>query len=181
MAPARDKRPPSRRGLGTGSLRQKPGSQGRWSQVLPRKSCDPAVWSIFNIGLAVFAAKMRRPRYAELTAAKHRRREAQGRPEPGPGASGGSFWVCAALEKHPAIAYSWRMSHRDLIENALALPAAERLEIIAALWDSIGEEHTPLTPAQAAEIDRRLASFEADKADVMTWEEFKAELEERAQ
>jgi putative addiction module component (TIGR02574 family) len=38
----------------------------------------------------------------------------------------------------------------------------------------------PLTPAQTAELDRRLASFEADKADVMTWEEFKAEPEERA-
>jgi len=72
------------------------------------------------------------------------------------------------------------MSHADLIKDALALPATERLEIIAALWDSIDEGHTPLTPAQAAEIDRRLASFEEDKADVMTWEEFKAELEERA-
>ncbi|MGO8953292.1 MAG: addiction module protein [Rhodomicrobium sp.] len=72
------------------------------------------------------------------------------------------------------------MSHRDLIEDALALPAAERLAIIAALWDSIDEGHAPLTPAQAAEIDRRLASFEADRADVMTWEEFRAGLEERA-
>ncbi len=72
------------------------------------------------------------------------------------------------------------MSRPGLIENALALPAEERLEIIAALWDSIDGAHTPLTPAQAAELDRRLASFEADKADVMTWEEFEAELEERA-
>ncbi len=72
------------------------------------------------------------------------------------------------------------MSHRDIIESALALPPAERLEVIAALWDSIGGEDAPLTPAQAAEIDRRLASFEADKADVKTWAEFKTELEERA-
>ncbi len=72
------------------------------------------------------------------------------------------------------------MSHNDLIENALALPAAERLEIIAALWDSIDGAHAQLTPAQAAELDRRLASFEADKAGVMSWEDFKAELEERA-
>ncbi len=84
------------------------------------------------------------------------------------------------IDREKRCAYSWHMSRYDLIENALALPAAERLEIIAALWDSIDGAHTPLTPAQAAELDRRLASFEADKADVMTWEEFKAELEERA-
>jgi putative addiction module component (TIGR02574 family) len=72
------------------------------------------------------------------------------------------------------------MSRHDLIENALALPAAERLEIIAAPWDSLDAAHSPLTPAQAAELDRRLASFEADKAGAMIWEEFKAELEERA-
>ncbi len=84
------------------------------------------------------------------------------------------------IDRDKRRAYSWHMSRYDLIEYALALPAAERLEIIAALWDSIDGAHTPLTPAQAAELDRRLASFEADKADVMTWEEFKAELEERA-
>jgi putative addiction module component (TIGR02574 family) len=72
------------------------------------------------------------------------------------------------------------MSHRDIIANALILPPAGRLEIIAALWDSIGGEDAPLAPAQSAEIDRRLASFEADKADVMTREDFKGELEERA-
>ena len=84
------------------------------------------------------------------------------------------------LEKQRVIAYLRMMSHSDLIKDALALPATERLEIIAALWDSIDEVHTPLTPAQAAEIDRRLASFEEDKADVMTWEEFEAELEKLA-
>jgi putative addiction module component (TIGR02574 family) len=72
------------------------------------------------------------------------------------------------------------MPHRGILESALALPPSERLAIIAALWDSIEGVDAPLTPAQAAGIDRRLASFEADKADVMTWEEFKAELEERA-
>ncbi len=51
------------------------------------------------------------------------------------------------------------MSHRDIIESALALPPAERLEVIAALWDSIGGEDAPLTPAQAAEIDRPAGEF----------------------
>jgi putative addiction module component (TIGR02574 family) len=84
------------------------------------------------------------------------------------------------VDHEQAHAYSLAMTHRDIIENALALPPTERLEIIAALWDSIGGDDVPLTAAQAAEIDRRLASFEADKADVMTWDDFKAELEGRA-
>ncbi|HMK69202.1 MAG TPA: addiction module protein [Stellaceae bacterium] len=39
------------------------------------------------------------------------------------------------------------------------LPSQERLALIGELWDSLTDEQTPLTPAQEAELERRLASL----------------------
>ena len=46
----------------------------------------------------------------------------------------------------------------ELLTMAKALPLPERIELAEALWDSITQDgdEPPLTPAQAAEIDRRL-------------------------
>jgi putative addiction module component (TIGR02574 family) len=65
---------------------------------------------------------------------------------------------------------------RDIIEDALALSPSDRLALIAALWDSLDDNQTT-TPDQIAELRRRVASFDKDRADVLSWEEFKAELE----
>ena len=56
------------------------------------------------------------------------------------------------------------------------LSAGERLEVIEQLWDSLSETDLPITEAQAAELDRRLASFEDDPSRGVTWEQLKAEL-----
>ena len=37
------------------------------------------------------------------------------------------------------------------------LSATERLDLIGEIWDSIEAEAIPLTPAQVAELDRRVA------------------------
>lgn len=66
---------------------------------------------------------------------------------------------------------------RDIIQDALALSPSERLALIAALWDSLDDGQTAATPDQIAELRRRVASFDKDRADVLSWEEFKAELE----
>lgn len=44
------------------------------------------------------------------------------------------------------------------------LPLDERMRIVEDLWDSIAadREALPLTEAQKAELDRRLAAYEAD-------------------
>jgi putative addiction module component (TIGR02574 family) len=60
------------------------------------------------------------------------------------------------------------------------LTAAERLALIAALWDSLDDEQLPIEPAQREELARRLDSFEQDRAQGVTWEQLKAELARRA-
>jgi hypothetical protein len=59
-------------------------------------------YALINIGFAAFAAKMRRPRYVELTG--RQAAPSQGARLAGTGAGGSEdhFWVCAAFGKHPA-------------------------------------------------------------------------------
>lgn len=42
------------------------------------------------------------------------------------------------------------------------LSTRERLDLIGEIWDSIEAEAVPLTPEQAAEIDRRLETLDED-------------------
>lgn len=57
-----------------------------------------------------------------------------------------------------------------------ALSADERLALIERLWDSLTDEEIPLTEAQRAELERRLARFEEDKAGAVSWDALRAEL-----
>jgi putative addiction module component (TIGR02574 family) len=59
------------------------------------------------------------------------------------------------------------------------LSPEERLRLIEQLWDSLEDEDVPLPPAQAAELERRLATFDRDRADAVTWDALKAELARR--
>ena len=43
------------------------------------------------------------------------------------------------------------------------LTPKERLDLIGELWDSLSATDVRLTPAQEAELDRRLATFDADR------------------
>lgn len=53
---------------------------------------------------------------------------------------------------------------QELIAEILALPVAERVRLVEAVWDSISAvpEALPLSQWQKEELDRRLAEFEAD-------------------
>jgi putative addiction module component (TIGR02574 family) len=66
-----------------------------------------------------------------------------------------------------------------LPEDVKRLSPAERLALIAQLWDSLSDADLPLTAAQCAELDRRLATFEEDRSDGVTWEALKTELRGR--
>jgi putative addiction module component (TIGR02574 family) len=57
----------------------------------------------------------------------------------------------------------------------------ERLALIAQLWDSLEDHQVQLTPAQQAELERRLATLDQDRGQSLTWETLKAELERRCQ
>jgi putative addiction module component (TIGR02574 family) len=59
------------------------------------------------------------------------------------------------------------------------LTPPERLTLIAQLWDSLEHEQLPLTQAQRAELDHRLASLDEDRRNGVTWAALKAELEQR--
>jgi putative addiction module component (TIGR02574 family) len=56
-------------------------------------------------------------------------------------------------------------------EDILNLSVAERLELIADLWDSLVEtpEAIPLTEAQKAELDKRLEAYRKDPTAGAPW------------
>ena len=55
------------------------------------------------------------------------------------------------------------------------LTVTERLALIGQLWESL-EVDPPVTDAQKADLDRRLAAFHADPKAGSSWEEVKARL-----
>jgi putative addiction module component (TIGR02574 family) len=58
------------------------------------------------------------------------------------------------------------------------LSVEECLVLVEEIWDSIAAA-TPLTDAQRAELDRRLADHEAHPDDVVSWEEVKFSITAR--
>jgi len=62
------------------------------------------------------------------------------------------------LAKHPAARYLHVMKAFDMTR----LTPRERLDLIGELWDSLAPADVRLTPAQDAELGRRMATFEAD-------------------
>ncbi len=54
----------------------------------------------------------------------------------------------------------------------------DRLALLGELWDSLTPEPdaVPLSAAQRADLDRRLAALDADPTAVSSWEDVKARL-----
>jgi putative addiction module component (TIGR02574 family) len=69
------------------------------------------------------------------------------------------------------------MSAMEIIDQLRALPPAERREVIEQIWDEFADGDLELTPAQVAELDRRLAEHQANPNDVVSWSEIKATTE----
>ena len=59
------------------------------------------------------------------------------------------------------------------------LTPPERLALISQLWDSLDSDQLPLTAAQQAELDRRLAALDQDRREGTTWAALKGELKKR--
>lgn len=56
------------------------------------------------------------------------------------------------------------------------LTPQERLDLIGELWNSLSAEDVRLTPAQGAELARRMTCFDADAEEARPWDEIDAEL-----
>jgi putative addiction module component (TIGR02574 family) len=71
---------------------------------------------------------------------------------------------------------------QELVADILALPVAERVRLVEAIWDSISAapEALPLTQWQKEELDRRLAEYEADPDSGTTLEQVFARLRRSA-
>jgi putative addiction module component (TIGR02574 family) len=61
------------------------------------------------------------------------------------------------------------------------LSVSERIQLVEDLWDSIAAEtgEVPLTAAQIAELERRLADMERDPQAGDSWETVRARIEKR--
>jgi putative addiction module component (TIGR02574 family) len=62
---------------------------------------------------------------------------------------------------------------RTQIDN---LSAAEKVELLDAVWESLEADSSSLTEAQRAELDFRIARHEKDPSNVVPWEQVKANL-----
>jgi putative addiction module component (TIGR02574 family) len=68
----------------------------------------------------------------------------------------------------------------DTLSGLLKLSPAERAELAMALWESLDEPQRqaefPLSPEQAAELDRRFAEHLANPASSIPWAEVRRKL-----
>lgn len=70
------------------------------------------------------------------------------------------------------------MNSKTLREQLFSLPVPERLSLVGELWDSIAEDQQSLgqNEEHARVVDERLAAHEANPADVVPWNEAKADI-----
>ena len=58
------------------------------------------------------------------------------------------------------------------------LSPSEKLVLVTELWDDLSAhpENVPVTPAQIAELDRRMEDYRKDPTQVTTWEAVKQRI-----
>jgi putative addiction module component (TIGR02574 family) len=66
----------------------------------------------------------------------------------------------------------------ERIPELRTLSPADKLALVTELWDDLASnpEDIPITPAQIAEIDRRLEEYRKNPDVGSTWEEVKARI-----
>jgi putative addiction module component (TIGR02574 family) len=63
------------------------------------------------------------------------------------------------------------------LQNELgSLSAAEKFELLDLLWESLEANPPALTDDQRTELDRRVARYEQNPSDVISWERVRAGL-----
>jgi len=69
------------------------------------------------------------------------------------------------------------MIDESLMEKIVSLEPADRLELIGVVWDSLSANDLPVTDAERALLDARLADLEANPDDQSPWSDVKSRLE----
>jgi putative addiction module component (TIGR02574 family) len=69
------------------------------------------------------------------------------------------------------------MIDQSLIAKVVSLSPEERLELIGAVWDSLSPDDLPVTNAEKALLDARLADMERNPDDQSPWSDVKTRLE----
>ncbi len=64
----------------------------------------------------------------------------------------------------------------DLRSQLASLSAAEKAELLDAVWESLESDARSLTEAQKAELDTRIARHEQNPSNVIPWEKVRTEL-----
>ena len=64
----------------------------------------------------------------------------------------------------------------DLRNQISSLSAAEKAELLDAVWESLEADAASLTDAQRAELDRRIIRHEENPSDVIPWEQVETRL-----
>ena len=67
------------------------------------------------------------------------------------------------------------------LEQLLSLSVEERIQLVEAIWDSIADrpDSLPVTGAQRAELDRRLAAHRKDPGATRSWPQVRDELKRK--
>lgn len=68
------------------------------------------------------------------------------------------------------------MIDQSLVAKVISLSPADRLELMGAVWDSLSLNDLPVTNAEKALLDARLADVERNPDDQSPWPEVKARL-----
>ncbi len=74
---------------------------------------------------------------------------------------------------------SYSQAMPTLPSNVSSLTAAEKSELIDALWEDLESHGYTLSPEQAEELDRRIDSCEKNPPTGIPWEQVKAGLPQR--
>jgi putative addiction module component (TIGR02574 family) len=71
------------------------------------------------------------------------------------------------------------MNAQAILSEVNALSVSERILLVEDLWDGIAKhpEQLPITDAQKAELDRRIANMEASPDAGSSWAEVRARIE----
>jgi len=69
------------------------------------------------------------------------------------------------------------MIDESLMEKIASLKPADRLELIGVVWDSLSQDDLPVTDAERALLDARLADMESNPDDQSPWSDVKTRLE----
>jgi putative addiction module component (TIGR02574 family) len=69
------------------------------------------------------------------------------------------------------------MIDQSLLAKVTSMSPADRLELIGAVWDTLSPDDLPVTDAERALLDARLADTEKHPNDQSPWPEVKVRLE----